>query len=270
MSKVQDAIKKLRKEEEKPAKVSEPKSSDAPSTAAKNRGTEIGKVEQNRIITPTRSQLARGPSRQLDQTNLVNHGLLDPSFSRNSLTVNHREMHRRIMADAFCRSNSSVQGNNLVTFCTTSSGQGATFVALNFSLSSIRNSDVGIVLIDSNPRNPKLSQMFEAESELGLADLIVQPDLDVARVAISFDVPGFFFIPIGHNAAKIISTSYKAEIDKLLNKLSSEGREYLFLFDSGPVSEDGASTLIVRHTGQCIFVMKDSETSEKAFAAAIK
>ena len=118
------------------------------------------------------------------------------------------------------------------------------------------------ILIDADMRKPRLHDVFNVKSKIGLSTLLSSPDTEISQAVHTTAIPSLDFIPCGaipKNPAELIdSTAFTTLIAKL-----KETYDFI-VFDSPPGFSLVDSMVIAKHTEGIILIVKSFQTPKAA------
>jgi Mrp family chromosome partitioning ATPase len=180
MSKLQEALKKLQADSKRPTGV-----------PAKRLATVV-----------QREHTYGGHGIVVDPSELRTNGLLAPGADERRLAEQYRAIKRPLLGNADPSLRSVVPLGNLVMVASALSGEGKTFTCVNLCLSIARERDWNVVLVDGDSSKPQLTQLFSAEGERGLMDLLRDPELLFDDLVMPTDIAGLSLLPAGSHDAE--------------------------------------------------------------------
>jgi len=206
----------------------------------------------------------------INQDALRAAGMLPPAHQERELAQQYRQIKRPLINLALGRGVARVPNGNLIMLASAMPGEGKTFMSLNLAFSMQLEADMTVLLVDGDVVNPRVSQIFGAENELGLLDLIRDPSLALKTVILPTNVPGLSFLPAGRqdaNATELLASSRTQEV---VSHLGSDDPSRLVLFDSAPLLLTTESHALAQLVGQIMLVVKADQTPQQAVLDAIE
>jgi exopolysaccharide/PEP-CTERM locus tyrosine autokinase len=194
---------------------------------------------------------------------LVTDGYLVPGTSRTGLADEFRVIKRPLLANAKPGSAQWSAKSNLIMLTSALPGEGKTFCAVNLALSLATEVDSSVLLVDADVLRPAVLSRLGVEGEhLGLLDLLIDPELDVAEVMIKTSIPKLSLIPAG--APRIDSTELlaSASMDRLLVDLSDRYPERIIIFDAPPLLVTTEAKVLASRMGQIVVVVDENRAHQ--------
>jgi protein-tyrosine kinase len=144
-----------------------------------------------------------------------------------------------------------------LVFSACNQGEGASTMALNFSLACAENSGQRIALVDANLRKPVLHKHFGVRREVGLVEL-VKGEATLREALVEIKSPEFCFVPSGKPVEKPIilfeSSGFGALLDQLHNLFD------LIIFDSSPLIRYPETNVLANKLDGLIMVLQAEGT----------
>jgi exopolysaccharide/PEP-CTERM locus tyrosine autokinase len=196
--------------------------------------------------------------------------MLPPAHQERELAQQYRQIKRPLINLALGRGAARVPNGNLIMLASAVPGEGKTFMSLNLAFSMQLEADVTVLLVDGDVVNPRVSQIFGAENEPGLLDVIRDPALALKTVILPTDMPGFSFLPAGRQDANATELLASARTQEVISQLASDDPSRLVLFDSAPLLLTTESHALAQLVGQVIIVVKAGLTPQHAVLDAIE
>ncbi len=111
-------------------------------------------------------------------------------------------------------------------------GEGKTFVAINLAFSFARS--VSTVLVESDLRNPSLSNWLEGSFEEGLAEALLEK-VPVQDVIYRSNFPNLYLIPAGQALEEATDAFSSEKLVVFLDQLRQYFPKSFIIFDSSPI-----------------------------------
>ncbi|HKU15940.1 MAG TPA: AAA family ATPase [Steroidobacteraceae bacterium] len=208
---------------------------------------------------------------KIDQEALRTSGLLPPSGQEHEIADQYRAIKRPLIQAAFHATEPS-EGPlpKVIMIASALPGEGKTFTGINLALSMAREKDHSVLLVDGDVAKPHISTLFGVEKELGLLDLLSNPELDISSLILPTDIAGLSILPAGtrsSGATELLASERMATVVQQLAALDPGG---LVLFDSLPILLTSESRVLSARMGQIVLVVKAGSTPQQAVADAIE
>ena len=211
-----------------------------------------------------------GKKVEIDVAELRAQGLLAGDSDERLLAEQYRSIKRPLLRNADPDQDPPLPRGNLLMVASALSGEGKTFTCVNLCLSIAREKDWNVVLVDGDCSKPHLTRLFAAEHELGLIDLLRDPNLSFDDLVMPTNVPGLSILPAGtrdEHAAELFASN---RMDEVCAGLSQEGAGRLIVFDSSPLLLATESAALAANVGQILVVVRANATARHAVLAALE
>jgi protein-tyrosine kinase len=149
-------------------------------------------------------------------------------------------------------------------------GEGKTFMSLNLAFSIVLEADVTVLLVDGDVVNPRISQILGLESELGLLDVIQDPEIPLESAILATDVPGLAFLPAGRQVPNTTELLASSRMHEVVAKLGGQDPARLVLFDSAPLLVTTESHALAQFAGQLLLVVQADQTPQHVVFDALE
>jgi protein-tyrosine kinase len=206
----------------------------------------------------------------IDLDGLRSVGLLPPAHQERELAQQYRQIKRPLINNALGRGVERLPGGNLVMIASAIPGEGKTFTSINLALSMRLEEDVTVLLVDGDVVNPRLSQILGADDVRGLLDVVKDPSLSLSSAIMQTDIPGFSFLPAGHQDPNATELLASARMQEVVTQLSQQDPSRLVLFDSAPLLLTTESHALTEVAGQILMVVRADQTPQHVVLEAIE
>jgi len=205
----------------------------------------------------------------VDRESLRDAGLIAPEYHEHLLANQYRDIKRPIIAHAFGKRATKIEDGNLIMVSSALAGEGKTFSSINLALSMAHERDHSVLLVDADVAKPHTSEMFGASDELGLLDVLENPDIPIQSLILPTDVDNLSILPAGRprpHATELLASVAMEDVCATLARLS-EG--HITIFDSPPLLQTSEAKVLASLAGQIILVVRAEQTSHDAVLAAL-
>jgi exopolysaccharide/PEP-CTERM locus tyrosine autokinase len=257
MSVIENAIKRLQASRGGTAAAAHTSSSPAVTSAPRHREQEANAPPPARTIAINYDALRAA-------------GMLPPAHQERELAQQYRQIKRPVINLALGRGVARIPNGNLIMLASAVPGEGKTFMSLNLAFSVQLEADMTVLLVDGDVVNPRVSQIFGAQDELGLLDVIRDPSLALKTVILPTDLPGFSFLPAGRQDANATELLASARTQEVISQLGNDDPSRLVLFDSAPLLLTTESHALAQLVGQIMIVVKAGQTPHHAVLDAVQ
>ncbi len=230
-----------------------------------NKSASVAKCITPKIkTTKYKAKIANSHSNEcklhIDQERLISAGL-SISAADGSLTVDNafRRIKRPILANAFGKEAALVENGNIVMICSSLSGEGKTFNAINLSMSIAIELDKTVLLVDADLPRRNTTSLFGLEDEPGLTDVLVGGK-DLTDVIVSTDLQDFKILPAGtkhHHGTELLASD---KMFNLITELASRYQDRIIIFDTPPLLITSEAQVLAGLAGQIVLVVEADRT----------
>lgn len=200
----------------------------------------------------------------VDRALLAAAGFIVPGGQAGGIAEEFRLLKHQLLARIDARTGTGADGERRrsVLLCSAQPRSGKTFCTVNLALSLAGERDVEVLLVDGDfPKPEALSALGIDGGGPGLVDALLDPFADPESFVIRTDVPGLSVLPAGarvNNVPELLASDRTREV---LAKLAEHPRR-IVLFDSPPALMASHATVLARHVGQVLVVVRADRTTE--------
>ena len=259
MSKIQDAIRRLRSDND---------SADLAPTGEHQVIPIEPSAEPSAADARAREWLYGGREIQIDRMRLSAAGLLEPADSQKSVIGEYRPIRQAVIQGLTAKDAARPLGN-LTAVSSAVAKDGRTFLSLNLAMNLAKDPKHSVVLVDGDSSNQRLSEVLGVKSEQGLTDWIAEPSMELDSVIMPTDIADLAILPIGGQGDQLVSLLFDRDVSDRLETVSALDRQRIFLFDSPAVLGGDSTTALLKHVGQIIFVICAGKTPRSAVRDAL-
>jgi protein-tyrosine kinase len=205
----------------------------------------------------------------LDRAALQEAGLIAPDIDEHVLANQYREIKRPLIAHAFGKRATRIDDGNLIVVTSAMPGEGKTFTSINLALSMAQERDHDVLLVDADSASQRTSEMLGATGEMGLLDVLEDPEIPVMTLVLPTDVDGLSILPAGqarHHATELFASSVMEDVIQTLAHMS---KGQIVIFDSPPILLTSEAKVLSSLAGQVVLVVRAGETAQDAVESAL-
>lgn len=206
----------------------------------------------------------------IDYAQLRAQGLLAPDAEQRRLAEQYRAIKRPLVRNANPSVDPPVPRGNLIMVASALAGEGKTFTCVNLCLSIARERDWSVVLVDGDCSKPHLTQLFCAEREPGLTDLLRDPSLDFDSLVMPTNVDGLSILPAGSRDPHASELLASKRMEDLCETLWADMGGRIIVFDSSPLLLTTEAPVLATQVGQVVVVVRANDTPQQAVLAALE
>ncbi len=205
----------------------------------------------------------------VDNEALRKAGLIAPEYHEQLLANQYRDIKRPLIAHAFGKRATGIEWGNLIMVSSALSGEGKTFTSINLALSMAHERDHSVLLVDADVAKPHASEMFGAADELGLLDVLDEPEIPIQSLILPTDVENLSLLPAGRprrHATELLASAAMEDVCDTLARLSGG---QIVIFDSPPLLQTSEAKVLASLAGQIVIVVRAEKTSQDAVTGAL-
>lgn len=205
----------------------------------------------------------------IDREALRDACLIAPEHDEQLLANQYRDIKRPLIAHAFGKRATQVDRGNLIMVTSSIAGEGKTFTSINLALSLARERDYTTLLVDADPVKPHISRIFGIENDIGLLDVLENPDLDVREAILPTDEKGLRILPAGKprpSASELLSSEAMDDVVELLCRTTDH---QIVVLDAPPLLQTSEAKVLSRIAGQIVLVVRAEHTPREDVNAAL-
>jgi exopolysaccharide/PEP-CTERM locus tyrosine autokinase len=225
-----------------------------------------------KLASPANEQepsFASNRTLHIDRAALRDAYLIPPEQDEQLIANQYRDIKRPLIAHAFGKRATQVERGNLIMVTSSIAGEGKTFTSINLAFSMARERDYTTLLVDADPVKPHISRIFGVENEIGLLDVLENPDLDVREAILPTDEKGLRILPAGKprpSASELLSSE---AMDDIVEMLCSTTDRQIVVLDAPPLLQTSEAKVLSRIAGQIVLVVRAEHTPREDVNAAL-
>lgn len=256
MSKIQDAIGKLRTLEER-------------NVSAGNRSTRetaVASLVERASVKPRTPGADRV---KLDFDLLRAEGLLAPKEQLRRIADQYRIIKRPLLNNVFGGDKRGVEAANRIMLASALPGDGKTYNCVNLALSMATEKDISVLLVDADVSKRHISRLCGLERAKGLIDALTDVNIDVGSLIVDTNVDGLAILPAGRVDEHATELLASRKMIRLVEDLSVSRPDRIIIFDSPPLLVTSEARVLASLMGQIVFVICALKTPQAAVKEAI-
>lgn len=188
---------------------------------------------------------------------------------QSSIAEEVRLIKRPLLETALSPTRAPLKNANVIMVTSASAHEGKTFVATNLALSMASEHDLHVLLIDGDFPGPSLPEVLGFTAEVGLIDVLSEPEIDLADVMIRTNIENLTLLPSGPTRPGSSELLASTRMARFVDDISSRYPDRVIIFDSPPVLVRSEPMVLAKHVGQVVFVIEAERTSRAAIEEAI-
>ncbi len=251
MSRIEDALKKLRGADA---------AASAPATTARSSAP----------LASKKKVAVEGEKHHIVQADLVAAGLLPPLSQANNIADEFRRIKRPLIANATRSGHEAVDGMNVIMIASALPGAGKTFCSVNLAVSMSLERELNVLLVDADVAKPHISRVFGLGDAPGLIDVLLDERSDVADFLVRTDLNDIMLLPAGRTHPQATELLASDRMSQIVRELASRYRDRIVLLDSPPLLRTSEAQALAGQVGQIALVVEAGETSHQMLAHALE
>lgn len=203
------------------------------------------------------------PGCHIAAAKLKEFGFLTPDSPDQKLAEQYRALKRPVLMNAFSNGPDKVAYSNSVMVTSAVEGEGKTYTAFNVAISMSMERNTTVLLIDSDVIKGSLSRLLGLENSPGLIDLLSEPDLNIADVIVTTDIPRLKVLPAGKPNVHSTELLASADMKRIASELSGRYPDRIIVFDAPPLLATSQAKVLTHFAGQILLVVEAGATPQE-------
>ena len=260
MSKIQDAIRKLKAGDSEPEHYQKPVVAPNP----------VGKMVDEIDSTGVRMRSGDGGLISVDRDSLRKFGYLPPDDQQRHMAEEYRILKRPLLDNALGRGASMEDNANLIMITSALPGDGKTFNCINLALCMAMEKDGTVLLVDADLAKRHISELFGLDDRPGLNDLLRDENTCVSDFVVRTDVPGLRILPAGSPDQSSTELLASQRMRRVIDEISTTYADRVAVFDSPPILVTSEARVLAGFMGQIAMVVCSGKTPQQAVLNALE
>lgn len=256
MSKIQDAIGKLRALEER-------------NIVAGKRAVREPLAAKVIEHAPVRPAATGGDRIKLDFDLLRAEGLLAPKSQLRRIADQYRIIKRPLLNNVLGGDERGVEAANRIMLASALPGDGKTYNCVNLALSMATEKDISVLLVDADVSKRHISRLCGLGGAKGLIDALTDVNVDVGSLIVDTSVDGLAILPAGRVDEHATELLASRKMVRLVEELSVSRPDRIVIFDSPPLLVTSEARVLASLMGQIVFVICALKTPQAAVREAV-
>ena len=283
MSKIQDALNKLKKDGVLPvqhtvggagAAVSPPPEVETPTEV---RGQPAAKTP-DRVVEIVSGTIARkkkvtidGPKHSVDQQQLIRAGLLAPLDHAVPIADEFRRIKRPLIANATnAMTGQAAENMNVIMITSALPNAGKTFCSMNLALSMSLERELNVLLVDADVAKRHISRELGLAEAPGLIDLLLDESLSVEDSLVRTDMNEIQVLPAGRGHPQATELLASDRMSSIIQELATRYGDRMILLDSPPLLITSEAQALASQVGQIALVVEAGRTTQQELLQTIE
>jgi len=206
----------------------------------------------------------------VDIARLHRMGALTPDAGRSKIAEEYRLIKRPLITNALGHGdNAPVRNGNLIMVTSSLPGEGKSFTAINLAISMATELENTVLLIDADVAKSSIPRYLGLDSDLGLLDVLRDPELELPDVLIKTDIAKLTILPAGRGFAHSTELLASSAMRDFVRDIATRYPDRIIIFDCPPLLATSEATVLASYMGQIVFVVEASRTPQEAVKDAL-
>jgi protein-tyrosine kinase len=205
----------------------------------------------------------------VDRVALADAGFILPDQRPGPLAEEFRIVKRQLLLRAADEGGAPITNGRMILVCSANPDEGKTFCSVNLALSMSRETDLDIVLVDSDLNNPEIAKLMGIEDGPGLIDALSDPSIDIESCVKRTDIPNLSILRAGRRTDDATELLASQRSSDMIEGLLSHSPTRIVIFDSPPALSASPASVLAMLAGQTVMVVKADTTSEAELREAL-
>ena len=162
-------------------------------------------------------------------------GMITPDQGKTLAAQEFRGIKRSLIQKAFINGAGAIHHGNLIMVTSALPREGKTFCAINLAMSIATEMDHTVLLIDADVARPSSIRTLGLKSAVGLMDILLDEQLNLAEVMINTNVDTLRILPAGTSHRHATELLASQAMSSLLNEIANRYPDRIVIFDSPPL-----------------------------------
>ncbi|WP_019625772.1 XrtA-associated tyrosine autokinase [Thioalkalivibrio sp. ALJT] len=202
---------------------------------------------------------------------LRKQGIVVPGEHRSAAAEEFRMMKRPLLNNAFGRHTAmQVPKGRMIMVTSALPNEGKTFTTTNLALSIAMEVDRTVLVVDADVARPAIPRTLGFEADLGLMDVLTDPDIEIPDVLLRTNIDGLSVLPAGRPHGRSTEILASDAMLQLLDDLYARYDDRVILFDSPPLLATSEPGVLAHHMGQVVMVVDADSTPAASVERAME
>ncbi|RED15669.1 P-loop NTPase [Parasphingopyxis lamellibrachiae] len=216
-----------------------------------------------------KAPIVRGETVAVDRVALAEAGFILPDQRPGPLAEEFRIVKRQLLLRAAGEGGTPLKNGRMILVCSANPDEGKTFCSVNLALSMSRETDLDIVLVDSDLNNPEIAKLMGIGDGPGLIDALSDPAIDIESCVTPTDIPNLSILRSGRRTDDATELLASQRTSAKIEGLLSHSPTRIVIFDSPPALSASPASVLAMLAGQTVMVVKADTTSEAELREAL-
>lgn len=203
-----------------------------------------------------------------DFEQMKEEGYLTPDDANTQQAEEYRRVKRPLLVNAF-EGITPVKNSNTILITSSLPNEGKTYSALNLAISISLERKKTVLLVDADLQMAGLSKQSNLLEVAGLADVLNHDVSDLREVIYGTNLDNLKIIPAGTRKKHSAELLASADMQLLVQDLSSRYPDRIIIIDSPPLLARSESGVLAKLVGQVVLVVEAENTMQNIVKEAV-
>lgn len=268
MSKIQDALNKLKKDGEMPVErpaLQIPAGKHAVATA--NNGQRIVDIQH---VPAHRKVAVEGPKHSINREQLIDSGLLAPLEQAGPVADEFRRIKRPLISNATGTESEITENMNVIMIASALPNAGKTFCSMNLALSMSLERELNVLLVDADVAKRHITRELGLAEAPGLIDMLLDESSSVDESLVRTDMNDIQVLPAGRGHPQATELLASDRMHAIIHELASRYSDRIILLDSPPLLITSEAQALASQVGQIALVVEAGETTQQSLLQTLE
>jgi len=181
-----------------------------------------------------------------------------------------RIIKRPLIKNAFNKGAGYIKHGNLIMVTSALAGEGKSFCAINLAISIAMEMDHTVLLVDADVARPSIPKYLGFTEHLGLLDILVDKNLDLADVIMRTSLEKLSILSAGNKNRQSTELLASQSMSNLLEDIAQRYSDRIVIFDSPPLLLTTESHVLATQMGQIVLVVEAESTPHNTVLEALR
>jgi protein-tyrosine kinase len=224
-------------------------------------------INEHNARNPDRPMIAQV---EINLAKLHQLGMITPDQGKTLAAQEFRGIKRSLIQNAFIKGAGAIHHGNLIMITSALPKEGKTFCAINLAMSIATEMDHTVLLIDADVARPSVLRTLGLKSAVGLMDILLDEELDLADVMIKTNVDTLRILPAGTGHRHATELLASQAMSSLLNEIANRYPDRIVIFDTPPLLPTTEARVLASQMGQIVMVVEAETTTQHAVKEALR
>jgi receptor protein-tyrosine kinase len=280
MSKIQDALNKLKREGALPVNGPVPRpvaTEQPPAEPSTPRPPAEHRNGYERVVEIAPAAVARkkkvsidGPKYAIDQQQLIRGGLLAPMDHAVPIADEFRRIKRPLISNATNATDDVHDHMNVIMITSALPNAGKTFCSMNLAVSMSLERELNVLLVDADVAKRHITRELGLADAPGLIDLLLDESHSLDESLVRTDMNDIQVLPAGRGHPQATELLASERMSRIIDELATRYADRIILLDSPPLLITSEAQALASQVGQIALVIEAGETTQQSLLQTIE